>query len=77
MGAHLHRIFRKLGITSRVTLGEALAALPPQPSRAERSPTSSQTWLSGLAGVGREAIGELDDEVAQFSGALDDERPTE
>ncbi|MDQ0913682.1 DNA-binding CsgD family transcriptional regulator [Streptomyces canus] len=43
VAAHLHRIFRKLGITSRVTLGEALAALPPQQSRAERSATSSQT----------------------------------
>lgn len=32
---------------------------------------------SGLAGVGREAIGERDDEVAQFIGALDDERPVE
>lgn len=33
--------------------------------------------LSGLAGVGREAIGERDDEVAQFNGALDDERTVE
>ncbi|MFG6202658.1 ATP-binding protein, partial [Nonomuraea sp. JJY05] len=32
---------------------------------------------SGLAGVGREALGERDDEVAQFIGALDDERPVE
>lgn len=32
---------------------------------------------SGLAGVGREAIGEGGDEVAQFIGALDDERPVE
>jgi hypothetical protein len=32
---------------------------------------------SGSAGVGREAIGERDDEVAQFVGALDDERPVE
>jgi hypothetical protein len=30
-----------------------------------------------LAGVGREAIGERDDEAAQFSGALDDKRPVE
>jgi DNA-binding CsgD family transcriptional regulator len=42
VGAHLHRIFPKLGINSRVTLGEALAALPPERPRAERSPTSSQ-----------------------------------
>ncbi|GGS98595.1 hypothetical protein GCM10010270_83240 [Streptomyces violaceus] len=33
--------------------------------------------LSGLAGVGREAIGERDDEAAQFSGPLDDKRPVE
>ncbi|MCT9082904.1 helix-turn-helix transcriptional regulator [Streptomyces fulvoviolaceus] len=42
VAAHLHRIFPKLGITSRVTLGEALAALPPEQPRAQRSPTSSQ-----------------------------------
>ncbi|MER6126657.1 LuxR family transcriptional regulator [Streptomyces sp. NPDC001795] len=30
VAAHLHRIFPKLGITSRVTLGEALASLPRQ-----------------------------------------------
>jgi hypothetical protein len=30
-----------------------------------------------LAGVGREAIGERGDEVTQFIGALDDERPVE
>lgn len=41
VAAHLHRIFPKLGITSRVILGEALTALPPQQPRAERSPTSS------------------------------------
>jgi len=37
-------------------------------------------WLlarCALAGVGREAIGERGDEVAQFVGALDDERPVE
>lgn len=33
--------------------------------------------LSGSAGVGREAIGERDDEVAEFIGALDDERAVE
>lgn len=30
VAAHLYRIFPKLGVTSRVTLGEALGALPPQ-----------------------------------------------
>lgn len=33
--------------------------------------------LSGLAGVGREAIGVRDDEAAQFIWAFDDERPVE
>ncbi|WP_406320073.1 ATP-binding protein [Streptomyces sp. NBC_00519] len=42
VAAHLHRIFPKLGVTSRVTLGEALAELPPQQPREKRSPTSSQ-----------------------------------
>lgn len=32
---------------------------------------------SGLAGAGREAIGERDDQVAEFIGALDDERTVE
>lgn len=32
---------------------------------------------SGLASVGRKAIGERGDEAAQFIGALDDERPVE
>lgn len=32
---------------------------------------------SGLPGVGRKAIGERGDQVAQFIGALDDERPVE
>ncbi|WP_327371522.1 hypothetical protein [Streptomyces sp. NBC_01217] len=32
---------------------------------------------SGLAGVGREATGERDDEFSQFIRALDDERPVE
>jgi DNA-binding CsgD family transcriptional regulator len=40
VAAHLHRIFPKLGITSRVTLGEALTWLSPQQSRAEPSPTT-------------------------------------
>jgi hypothetical protein len=30
-----------------------------------------------LAGIGREAIGERDDDGAEFIGALDDERPVE
>ncbi|MER5435536.1 AAA family ATPase [Streptomyces sp. NPDC002588] len=30
VAAHLHRIYAKLGINSRVTLGEVLAALPPR-----------------------------------------------
>ncbi|GHJ40678.1 hypothetical protein Sm713_62870 [Streptomyces sp. TS71-3] len=33
--------------------------------------------LSGLTGAGRKAVGERDDEVAQFVGALDDEGPVE
>ena len=36
----------------------------------------SQVRCASLGG-GREAIGERDDEVAQFIGALDDERPVE
>ena len=35
------------------------------------------TRLSGLAGAGRQAVGEREDEGAQFVGALDDERPVE
>jgi hypothetical protein len=30
-----------------------------------------------LAGAGREAVGERDDEVAKFIGTFDDERPVE
>lgn len=33
--------------------------------------------LSGLASVGREAVGERDDEAAQFIWAFDDKRPVE
>ncbi len=36
----------------------------------------SRHWFLA-AGVGREALGEPDDEVAQFIGALDDERTVE
>lgn len=36
VGAHLYRIYPKLGITSRVTLGEALAALPPHEEPGDR-----------------------------------------
>ncbi|WP_427917302.1 AAA family ATPase [Streptomyces sp. cg40] len=43
VAAHLHRIFPKLGITSRVTLGEALASLPPGQPGAGRSATSSRS----------------------------------
>ena len=43
VAAHLHRIFPKLGITSRVTLGEALAWLSPQQSRAESSSPTAQS----------------------------------
>jgi hypothetical protein len=32
---------------------------------------------SGLAGVGREAVGEREDEAAQFIWPFDDERPVE
>ncbi|MGC9380649.1 isocitrate lyase/PEP mutase family protein [Streptomyces sp. MH13] len=42
-----------------------------------RTTPDSGSSLSGLAGAGREAIGERDDEVAQFVGAFDDERPVE
>ncbi|MFJ5303198.1 AAA family ATPase [Streptomyces sp. NPDC088350] len=43
VGAHLHRIFPKLGVTSRVTLGEALAALPPGRPGTQGSPPSPQS----------------------------------
>ncbi|MBK3566413.1 AAA family ATPase [Streptomyces sp. MBT62] len=43
VAAYLHRIFPKLGITSRVTLGEALASLPPGQPGAGRSAASSQS----------------------------------
>ena len=33
--------------------------------------------LSGTDGVGREPVGERDDEVAQFIWAFDDKRPVE
>lgn len=36
VAAHLHRLYPKLGITSRVTLAAALAALPPQEDSRER-----------------------------------------
>ena len=49
--------------------------------RGERTPAVPShdigSSLSGLTGAGREAFGERDDEVAQFIGTLDDERPVE
>jgi DNA-binding CsgD family transcriptional regulator len=40
VAAHLHRLYPKLGVTSRVTLAEALAALPPPRAAAgEKSST--------------------------------------
>ncbi|WP_328436412.1 AAA family ATPase [Streptomyces sp. NBC_00444] len=36
VGAHLYRVYPKIGITSRVTLGEALAALPPHEEPGDR-----------------------------------------
>jgi ATP/maltotriose-dependent transcriptional regulator MalT len=39
VGGHLHRLFPKLGITSRAALRDALAALPPeQPANVAASP---------------------------------------
>ncbi len=37
VGGHLHRIFPKLGITSRAALHAALASLPPAHDRERRS----------------------------------------
>ncbi len=56
--------------------GNGFSMIPPARSLAVPSHDIGSS-VSGSAGVGREAIGERDDEVAQFSGALDDERPVE
>lgn len=63
------------------TAGFRLAVISePQPDPAARLAVPSHdlgSSLSGLAGVGGEALGERGDEVAQFIGALDDERTVE